>query len=150
MLKPLGTHAEDMLKVMRSANDSLFGLSESGEPRGWAFVVPQNGKKCSWILHLVELSGQMEGKPPSLCIPNLEEMAFLMQSRFPLLFFGQRKTPRIQASSAGVHGETLSTPFIGGLSRRSNFGMLLDLSDGDTKKGAKLSLGLRNFTVSNL
>ena len=65
-IKPLGTHARDMLRAMRSANESLFEVSESWRsPNGWAFVVPKNVKKCSWIFHLVELNGKMGGKPPS-------------------------------------------------------------------------------------
>ena len=41
-VKPLGHLAQDMLKAMRSASESLFAVSKSGKsPNGWAFVVPK-------------------------------------------------------------------------------------------------------------
>ena len=79
-IKPLSTHAQDMLTAMRSANASLFRVSKSGKsPNGWAFVVPKNNLKCSWIFHLVQVNGTMRGKPPSFYLPTMEDMGYLMQ-----------------------------------------------------------------------
>ena len=80
-IKPMSTHAQDMLKAMRAANASLFQVSRSGRsPNGWAFVVPKNNLKCSWIFHLVQVNGRMRGKPPSFYLPTMEDMGYLMQT----------------------------------------------------------------------
>ena len=48
-------------------------------PNAWAFVVPKNHLKCSWIFHLVELNGRMRGRPPSFYLPTMEDMGYVMQ-----------------------------------------------------------------------
>ena len=78
-LKPLSASTRTMLDTMRKANDTLFRTSESGAPaNAWAFLVPKNLLKCSFIWHLVWFNKDMGGAPPGFNLPTLEDMAYLM------------------------------------------------------------------------
>ena len=78
--KPLSTHALKMLRAIARDNPSVFRASDGGKgPNCWAFVIPKNAIKASFIFHLVELNAKDPCKPPSFTLPTLEELAYLMQ-----------------------------------------------------------------------
>ena len=55
-LEPVGEGAACMMEAIRNADDSIFGESSSGRlPNGWAFVIPKNALRASFIFHLVWL-----------------------------------------------------------------------------------------------
>ena len=78
-LKPLSASAKTMLDTMRKANSTLFKVSNSGPPaNAWAFLVPKNLLKCSFIWHLVWFNKDNGGGTPGFNLPTLEDMAYLM------------------------------------------------------------------------
>ena len=47
----------------------------------WAFVIPKNASKCSFIFHLVTLNARSIGRPPSFILPTIEGLAKMLQER---------------------------------------------------------------------
>ena len=146
-IKPLGTHAQGMLRAMWSASDSLFAIlffiSESGEPlNGWVFVVPNKSKKHSQGSSLVELNGRMGGKPPPLYLSTVEDIIFLMQSHC---------SPKGGGLNAYVPHMWAFIIVVGGLN--CQFRDAFRLSDGKVNKGdgnisiLRLPFGWKHSTV---
>ena len=52
--------------------DSIFVDNTSGRPpNGWAFCIPKNALKASFIFHLVWLNKKTREKPPPFYLPTL-------------------------------------------------------------------------------
>mmetsp|Transcript_112384 Transcript_112384/g.195192 ORF Transcript_112384/g.195192 Transcript_112384/m.195192 type:complete len:527 (+) Transcript_112384:257-1837(+) len=83
--KPLSADASKMLGTLTDMYPEMFFVDTWGTLVGmanaWAFVIPKNVSKCSFIFHLVALNGKSVGRPPPFVLPTIEGLAKMMQER---------------------------------------------------------------------
>ena len=83
--KPLSGDTSTMLHTLTEKYPGMFIVDDLGTLVGlanaWAFVIPKNASKCSFIFHLVALNGKRIGRPPRFILPTIEGLAKMLQER---------------------------------------------------------------------